>query len=204
MSWRLVNYFDFQITFQLTNFQTFSINASIFLKLWRGRCSGGWLEGKEWATLTTSPDRIGLYCGRSYSEVAMRLLARKWKSQMQNRFFFLFLVVIVWHNPRTISWYSQILWCYFCNYWQQHTRFPFAKYSDCQFYKEGEGSLCAIFFIQQGGIYVHCPKNFLIGNPYHKDLSSESTKFLIRSSLVFQGDLKQFFFLVRWVVICFV
>ena len=130
-----------------TNFQTFSIKASIFLKLWRGRCSGGWLEGKEWATLTTSPDRIGLYCGRSYSEVAMRLLARKWKSQMQNRFFFLFLVVIVWHNPRTISWYSQILWCYFCNYWQQHTRFPFAKYSDCQFYKEGEGSLCAIFFI---------------------------------------------------------
>ena len=163
MSWRLVNYFDFQITFQLTNFQTFSINASIFLKLWRGRCSGGWLEGKEWATLTTSPDRIRLYCGRYYSEVSI-----------------------------------------FVIYWQQHTLFPFAKYSDCQFYKEGEGSLCAIFFIQQGGIYVHCPKNFLIGNPYHKDLSSESTKFLIRSSLVFQGDLKQFFFLVRWVVICFV
>ena len=90
MSWRLVNYFDFQITFQLTNFQTFSINASILLKLWRGRCSGGWLEGKEWATLTTSPDRIRLYCGRYYSEVVMRLLARKWKSQMQKPFFSVF------------------------------------------------------------------------------------------------------------------
>ena len=182
MSLRLERYFDFKITFQLTNFQTFSIKASMFLKLWRGRCSSGWLEGKEWATLTTSPDRIRLYCGRYYSEVVMRLLARKWKSQMQKPFFFCFWLwsfrTIRELSHDTHKFYDAI----FVIYWQQHTLFPFAKYSDCQLYKEGEGSLCVIFFIQQGGIYVYCPKNFLVGNPYHKDLSSDSTKFLIRSS----------------------
>ena len=121
---RLVRYFDFQITFQLTNSPTFTINASIFLKLWRGRGNGGRVgRGKRMGDNNNKPwqNKVKIVVGH----VLMLLCDSSLENESHRSkivFFFLYLDVIVLHHPRTISWYSQILWCYFCNYWQQqHT-----------------------------------------------------------------------------------
>ena len=108
---RLVRYFDFQITFQLTNSPTFTINASIFLKLWRGRGNGGRVgRGKRMGDNNNKPwqNKIKIVVGH----VLMLLCDSSLESESHRCkivFFFLYLDVIVLHHPRTISWYSRIL-----------------------------------------------------------------------------------------------
>ena len=121
------------------NFPTFTINASIFLKLWRGRWNGGMVgRGKRMGDNNNKPwqNKVKIRVGH----VLMLLCDSSLESESHRCkiVFFLYLDVIVSNNPRTISWYSQILWCYFCNYWQQqHTVSICSKqWLSCSFIKK--------------------------------------------------------------------
>ena len=120
---RLVRYFDFQITFQLTNYPTFTINASIFLKLWRGRGNGGRVgRGKRMGDNNNKPwqNKIKIVVGH----VLMLLCDSSLESE-SHRCKIVFFSVFRCDRFAPSANYFMILTnfiMFFLNYWQQrHT-----------------------------------------------------------------------------------